>query len=153
MYRESGGRRLTGFYAAHMTASASERLALENRPGRRSERGDLLLHYQPQVDLASGAHHRCRGARPLASSRARGMVSPAKFIPLAEETGLILPIGEWVLRAACARPAPGKRTAGWPPGVAVNLSAPQFRGAGPGEPRPGHSGRRPGSIRAGSTSN
>ncbi|MBI5612437.1 MAG: EAL domain-containing protein [Gammaproteobacteria bacterium] len=116
------------YYSADMTASAAERLALENDLRRALERHELLLHYQPQVSLASGA---ITGVEALLRWRhpQHGMISPAKFIPLAEQTGLILPIGEWVLREACAQ-ARTWQAAGWPLRVAVNLSARQFRQPG-----------------------
>jgi diguanylate cyclase (GGDEF)-like protein/PAS domain S-box-containing protein len=116
------------YYSADMTASAAERLALENDLRRALERHELLLHYQPQVSLASGA---ITGIEALIRWRhpMHGMISPAKFIPLAEQTGLILAIGEWVLRQACVQ-ARAWQTAGWPLRVAVNLSARQFRQPG-----------------------
>jgi len=116
------------YYSADMTASASERLALESDLRRALERNELLLHYQPQVSLASGT---ITGVEALIRWQhpAHGLISPAKFIPLAEQTGLILPIGEWVLRAACAQ-ARAWQEAGWPLRVAVNLSARQFRQPG-----------------------
>jgi EAL domain-containing protein (putative c-di-GMP-specific phosphodiesterase class I) len=84
--------------------------------------GEFELHYQPFVDVKSGE---VRGCEALLRWHhpARGLVMPAEFIPLAEETGLIVPIGEWVLRAACAEAAK------WPVhiGIAVNLSPAQFR--------------------------
>jgi diguanylate cyclase (GGDEF)-like protein/PAS domain S-box-containing protein len=113
------------YYSADMTANAVERLALESDLRRALEREELFLHYQPQVSLASDA---IVGVEALVRWRhpVHGMISPAKFIPLAEETGLILPIGEWVLRQAC-RQARAWRDAGWPLRVAVNVSAHQFR--------------------------
>ena len=116
------------YYSADMTASAAERLALENDLRQALERNELCLHYQPQVDLASGA---ITGVEALIRWQhpAHGMISPEKFIPLAEQTGLILPIGEWVLRQACAQ-ARAWTDAGRPLRVAVNLSARQFRQPG-----------------------
>ncbi|MEK7261668.1 MAG: EAL domain-containing protein, partial [Pseudomonadota bacterium] len=116
------------YYSADMTASASERLALENDLRHALERNELLLHYQPQVGLASGA---ITGVEALIRWQhpVHGVISPEKFIPLAEQTGLILPIGEWVLRQACAQ-ARAWQAAGWPLRVAVNLSARQFRQPG-----------------------
>ncbi|MEK7796019.1 MAG: bifunctional diguanylate cyclase/phosphodiesterase, partial [Pseudomonadota bacterium] len=113
------------YYSADMTASASERLALENDLRHALERNELLLYYQPQVDLTSGA---ITGVEALIRWQhpAHGMISPEKFIPLAEQTGLILPIGEWVLHQACAQ-ARAWQAAGWPPRMSVNLSARQFR--------------------------
>ncbi len=116
------------YYAPDMTVNAAERLALENDLRQALARQELLLHYQPQVSLASGV---ITGVEALLRWRhpVHGMVSPAKFIPLAEETGLILPIGEWVLRTACTQ-ARAWVDAGRPLRVAVNLSARQFRQPG-----------------------
>jgi diguanylate cyclase (GGDEF)-like protein/PAS domain S-box-containing protein len=116
------------YYAADMTVNAAERLALENDLRQALARRELELHYQPQVSLASGV---VTGVEALLRWRhpVHGMISPAKFIPLAEETGLILPIGEWVLRQACTQ-ARAWADAGRPLRVAVNLSARQFRQPG-----------------------
>jgi PAS domain S-box-containing protein len=123
---KDSGRGAFQFYNQSMNAAARERLALEGRLRKALERGELLLHFQPQVDTDSGA---IVGAEALVRWKHPdlGLVSPAQFIPLAEETGLILPIGEWVLRTACAQ---GKA---WQEGghgglhVSVNLSGRQFR--------------------------
>ncbi|MDQ2697038.1 MAG: EAL domain-containing protein [Pseudomonadota bacterium] len=114
------------FYAQEMNARAVERLEMEAHLRRAVEREELLLHYQPRLELRSG---RIPGAEALLRWHRpeRGLVSPADFIPLAEETGLIIPIGEWVLHAAC-RQAKAWLAAGLAPvSVAVNLSARQFR--------------------------
>ena len=127
MYRAKDlGRNTFQFYTAEMNARVSERLALESWLRRAVERNELLLHYQPQVDLRTrhifGAEALVRWQHPKL-----GMVSPGKFIPLAEQTGLIVPIGEWVLRTACAQNK-AWQDAGLPPiAVAVNISARQFR--------------------------
>ncbi|MDC4227281.1 MAG: EAL domain-containing protein [Candidatus Manganitrophus sp.] len=89
------------------------------------ERQEFLLYFQPQVDLSNGEiigfEALLRWHRPEI-----GLISPAEFIPLAEETGLILPIGEWVLRTACAQNVAWQQAGFSPMRIAVNLSARQF---------------------------
>ena len=126
MYRaKEQGRNAFQFYTAEMTASAHKRLSLEGAIRRALERDEFLLHYQPQVNLQSGniigLEALIRWQDPEA-----GLIQPAHFIPLAEETGLIDPIGEWVLGAAC-RQYKSWRLNGTPLRMAVNLSARQFR--------------------------
>ena len=84
-----------------MQAAVDERVALESDLHDGLERGELLLHYQPQVNRVSGV----TGAEVLVRWQhpQRGLVSAAAFIPLAEATGLILPLGQWVLQNACER--------------------------------------------------
>ncbi len=89
---------------------------------------EFVLHYQPKVELRERPHRQRRSARALESSAAGHASSPAQFIPLAEETGLILPIGTWVLREACRQGFSAWQDAGLTHlRVAVNLSAQQFR--------------------------
>ncbi len=114
------------FYSEEMSKSEEERLALEADLRHAIRDGQLELHYQPKVDIASG---RVRSAEALLRWRhpRRGLVPPNAFIPIAEETGLILSIGEWVLRQACAQMR-AWLDSGLPPlRVSVNLSAKQFR--------------------------
>jgi diguanylate cyclase (GGDEF)-like protein len=127
MYRaKEHGRSNFQFFTSEMNERVSERLALENALRRALERNELALHYQQKVSLKTG---RIVGAEALVRwvHPEWGLVRPARFIPLAEETGLIVSIGEWVLREAC-RQARAWLDAGLEPGaVSVNLSARQFR--------------------------
>lgn len=121
--RAGSGRHV--FYSQEMNQRSLELLKLEGDLRRAVERDELSLHFQPQLSLASG---RIRGAEALLRWQRPGVgpVSPALFIPVAEETGLIVSIGEWVIDATCRQIA-AWRAAGLPPlRVAVNLSARQF---------------------------
>jgi diguanylate cyclase (GGDEF)-like protein/PAS domain S-box-containing protein len=114
------------FYNADMNLTVSLRLAMETQLRRALERKEFVLHYQPQISLHSG---QIIGMEALLRWQhpERGLVAPGEVIPLLEETGLILPVGEWVLRTACAQNS-AWQAAGLPPlRVAVNLSARQFR--------------------------
>ena len=128
MYRaKEHGRNNYQFYTADMNAKSVERLALESRLRRALEREEFQLYYQPQVDLNTGQVIGMEALIRWRRSDTSELVSPAEFIPLAEETGLIVPIGEWVMRTACAQNR-AWQDAGLPPlRVAVNLSARQFR--------------------------
>lgn len=114
------------FYTIEMHVRAAKRLELENGLRRALEQNDFVLYYQPQVDLRSGRvlqmEALLRWQHPT-----RGLVSPAEFVPLAEETGMIVPIGDWVLRTACTQ-LRAWHLAGFPTiRVAVNFSARQFQ--------------------------
>ena len=113
------------FYTAEMNARAERRLTLETGLRHALERGEFLLHYQPQVDIASGE---IIGAEALIRWQHPewGLVSPAEFIPLAEETGLILPIGEWVLTEACTQARHWHEAGYTELRIAVNLSGRQL---------------------------
>jgi diguanylate cyclase (GGDEF)-like protein len=127
MFRaKAQGRNGYCFYAPQGGAYSLERLTMEAQLKRALERDELTLHYQPKQDIATG---RITGMEALLRWRhpELGLVSPARFIPLAEETGLIVPIGEWVLRTACTQVAALPHGArGDALRVAVNLSARQF---------------------------
>ncbi len=126
MYRaKESGKNAYRFYTAEMNAAVQERMEIEHglRQALREER--FVLHYQPQVNVATG---QVVGVEALLRwmHPERGLLSPASFIAIAEDSGLIEPIGEWVLRAAC-RQIMDWRQAGMEVKVAVNLSARQFR--------------------------
>jgi EAL domain-containing protein (putative c-di-GMP-specific phosphodiesterase class I) len=130
MYRaKEAGRNNFQFYTSEMNERVNERLQLENALRRALERREFVLHYQQKVDLKSGA---VIGAEALVRwlHPEWGLVRPARFIALAEETGLIVQLGEWVLGEAC-RQARAWLDEGLNPGrVSVNLSARQFRQEG-----------------------
>ncbi|HEU4373091.1 MAG TPA: bifunctional diguanylate cyclase/phosphodiesterase, partial [Telluria sp.] len=113
------------FYRPELNQGANERFKFESALRRALERDEFLLHYQPQVSLANGA---IIGVEALVRWQhpELGLIAPGRFIGLAEETGLILPIGEWVLRRACEQSC-AWQNAGLPAvPVSVNLSARQF---------------------------
>ncbi|HQU15587.1 MAG: hypothetical protein B7Z66_00885 [Chromatiales bacterium 21-64-14] len=120
------GRNTYRLYTAELRTRVARRMSLETSLRHALERAEFLLYYQPQVDLGTGA---ISGAEALIrwQNPEAGLVAPGDFIPVAEDTGLIVPIGEWVLREAC-RQARAWRDAGLPPiTVTVNLSARQLR--------------------------
>ena len=127
MYRaKESGRNTYRFFDEHMNVEATEHLSIRNGLRLALERDEFVLHYQPQIDLRSGL---VVGAEALLrwNHPSQGLVGPGRFIPVAEDNGLIVPIGEWVLGEAC-RQAARWRDAGLPALVmAVNLSAVQFR--------------------------
>jgi len=127
MYRaKESGRNNFQFFTQDLNALMTERLAMESNLRRALERDQFLLHYQPRVDLVTG---RIIGAEALIRWMLpeQGLISPGRFIPLAEETGLIVPIGKWVLRAACAQNKAWQDAGLEPIVVSVNVSARQFR--------------------------
>ncbi|MET0722594.1 MAG: EAL domain-containing protein [Tardiphaga sp.] len=123
MYGAKGdGRRNYRFFEPAMDASAKERRALEQDLRAALANGGLEIHYQPQVDISSNEVTGCEALLRWRHPE-RGMVSPAEFIPVAEETGLITELGEWVLLAACIEAATWPRQVK----VAVNVSPVQFK--------------------------
>lgn len=126
MYRaKERGRNAYQFYTADMTTRVREHLALRTQLRRALERDELRLQYQPMLDLRSGQvtalEALVRWQHPD-----HGMIPPDRFIPLAEETGLIVPLGEWVLRSVCAQLRAWRETDMAPIRVAVNISGRQF---------------------------
>jgi diguanylate cyclase (GGDEF)-like protein/PAS domain S-box-containing protein len=127
MYRaKEKGKNQFEMFSAAMSGRFHERLAVETDLHRAIERGDFLLHYQPQVDLKTG---QMIATEALLRWNRNGlkMTSPLDFIPLAEETGLIVPIGEWVLRTAAKQNKAWHDSGISPIRVAINLSARQFQ--------------------------
>jgi len=130
MYQaKRGGRGTFRIFASPMGRFAQQRLALEGQLRKAIDAGQFALWYQPTIDVATrkiiGAEALIRWQHPE-----RGMVFPGEFIELCEETGLIVPIGEWVLRTACAQSRQWQREGLPAIPVAINLSAQQLRGAG-----------------------
>lgn len=126
MYKaKEAGKNNCQFYTKGMNATAVNYLLLENDLRRAVEQQQLTLYYQPQVDLKTGE---MMGVEALVRwlHPERGVVSPAHFIPLAEETGLIVPIGEWVLREACRQQKIWLDAGKLVGKIAVNLSPRQF---------------------------
>ncbi len=126
MYRaKEKGKNNYQFYLNSMNAAAYDRLALENSLHHAIERDELLLHYQPQTSIETGE---ILGIEALVRWRhpSLGIIPPGEFIPLAEETGLILPMGEWVLRTTCLQNKQWTEVNGWRLRISVNLSAKQL---------------------------
>jgi len=129
MYRaKEAGRNTYQLCTEDMKRRAHERLSLETRLRKAISAGQLTLHYQPQINLMSG---KVIGVEALVrwSDPERGLIHPSAFIPLAEETRLILPLGDWVLRAACAQMREWRDRGLDLPHVSVNVSARQFQHA------------------------
>ncbi|MFZ2648773.1 MAG: EAL domain-containing protein [Burkholderiaceae bacterium] len=120
-HAKSSGRNTFEFYSAELNSASLERLSLETQLRRAIERDELVLHYQAKVDFASG---RIVGAEALARwmRPGVGMVPPAQFIPIAEEIGLIVEIGEWVIAATCAQMAAWRDAGLGDVKVAVNVT-------------------------------
>jgi len=128
-HAKENGRNNFQFFKAEMNLKAVERQSLESGLRRALEREEFLLHYQPKVNLETGD---ITGVEALIRWRQpdRGLVPPSQFVPIAEDCGLILHIGRWVLREAC-RQARAWQDAGLPTvPVAVNVSAVEFRDKG-----------------------
>ena len=128
-YAKNTGRNRVGFYRHDMETPAIKRSSIESELRNALDKEELELYYQPTIDLETG---KINGAEALMRWRhpIRGLVAPDQFIPAAEASGLIVPMGRWALREAC-RQAKAWQNAGLPPiPIAVNVSALQFRTAG-----------------------
>jgi len=125
-HAKKNGRSSFQFFAPVMNVFARERLELESGLRRALAQGEFELHYQPKVDVGTG---RIDSAEALIRWRhpKRGLIAPSGFIPIAEETGLIVPIGEWVLHEACRQTRAWHQSGMKPLRIAVNLSAEQFK--------------------------
>ena len=122
------GRNTFRFFSPDLDAKVRARMHLENDLRLAVDRNEFLLHYQPQIELATG---RIIGVEALLRwlHPQRGLVLPGAFIPTAEETGLILPIGEWALRTACVQARAWQEAGGPQLRIAVNISSKQLNGA------------------------
>jgi diguanylate cyclase (GGDEF)-like protein len=125
-HAKENGRNNFQYFTAEMNLKVVERQSLESSLRRALEREEFLLHYQPKVNLNTGkitsVEALIRWQHP-----GRGLVSPAQFVPIAEDSGLILPIGRWVLREACRQARTWQDTGLPPVPMAVNVSAAEFR--------------------------
>ena len=129
--KRAGGN-MFQYYSSEMNTAAHEHLELEAALRKAIQNQEFILYYQPKLDLASG---KVSGVEALIrwESPEIGIISPDKFIPLAEETGLIIPIGEWALREACKTNKRWQDFGYEPISVAVNISAKQFQQQNLGE--------------------
>ena len=120
------GKSTYQYYSGYMNAASVQRLAVENGLRRALERDEFTLHYQPQIAIGSG---QIVGMEALIrwNDPDRGHVPPSEFIPVAESSGLILPIGEWIMREACRQAAAWQQRAVSRVPIAVNVSGVQFR--------------------------
>lgn len=128
-HAKSKGRNTHASYSPRMHAGSKNRLEMRNLLRHAIDRDEMVLHYQPKVSLRTG---QLIGAEALIRwhSKELGLVSPVNFIPLAEESGLIVPIGDWVLRTACAQAQQWQNRSVEPFVMAANLSARQLSEVG-----------------------
>ncbi len=125
-YAKAHGKNHFQYYRHSMNAAALERLTLENEFRRALEREELILHYQPQINVSTGA---ITGMEALIrwEHPERGLVMPSEFVPLAEESGLIIPMSDWVLKTACMQSRIWREEGYEIPAVSINLSSQQFQ--------------------------
>jgi diguanylate cyclase (GGDEF)-like protein/PAS domain S-box-containing protein len=128
MYRaKEMGRNNFRFFTPELNERALTRAHMEHQIRHALERNEFDVHYQPLIDLKTGRVIRAEALLRWRNAEL-GHVSPEKFIPLAEEIGLITPIGEWVLKTACQQAVAWRRDGLCPPRISVNVSSRQFRG-------------------------
>jgi diguanylate cyclase (GGDEF)-like protein/PAS domain S-box-containing protein len=126
-HAKAQGRNIYQVYTAIMNEKFYEKLSLENSLRKALDREEFIIHYQPKVDIRSGKITGMEALVRWQNEKQGRLVSPAEFIPLAEDTGLIVPIGKWILYKACLQNK-AWQDLGFPPmTVAVNLSARQFQ--------------------------
>lgn len=123
-FAKATGRNNFQFFTPQMNQAASERLQIESSLRQALGRDEFALHYQPIVNLSSGII--CAAEALLRWHPSAGSIGPERFIPIAEETGLIVPIGEWVVRNACRERQKWSALGVTPPRIVVNVSARQF---------------------------
>jgi diguanylate cyclase (GGDEF)-like protein/PAS domain S-box-containing protein len=125
-HAKDAGRNTYRLFDGAMNLHAQEALRLRGNFQQALERGEFVLYMQPQIDLQSG---RVVGAEALVrwDDPLRGLIPPGQFIPVAESSGFIVPLGQWVLREACRQAVAWAESQGQPLGVAVNISAIQFK--------------------------
>jgi len=127
MYQaKENGRNLSQFFTTRMNDAANERRSLETALHQALEREEFVLHYQPIVDAKTGLLTSCETLLRWHQPE-HGNVFPDKFIPLAEDTGLIIPIGAWVLEKACFEAVNWAKKKENPPNISVNMSSRQFQ--------------------------
>jgi diguanylate cyclase (GGDEF)-like protein len=125
-HAKAQGRGALQFYRAAMNAGALSRMILEAKLRRALAQGEFVLHYQPQIALATGEVVGFEGVVRWQEPEL-GLVGPAEFIPLAEETGLILALGDWIVREACRQTVAWHARGVCPVPISVNLSTQQLR--------------------------
>jgi diguanylate cyclase (GGDEF)-like protein len=125
-HAKESGKHTTRYYSSELNARALQKLSLANELRRAIDRDELRLYYQPKVEISTG---RVIGAEALVRWQhpQRGLVPPFEFIPLAEENGLIVPLGNWVMREACRQSRAWQAVSSKVPRIAVNVSSHQFR--------------------------
>lgn len=123
---KAAGGNTVRLYNSPMNQRIQSRVAIEQRLRRALERGELEIYYQPQTEISSG---RLIGAEALLRWHVDGgLIPPVEFIPVAETSGLIVPIGEWIIETVIAQAAQWRQQLGWAPRLAINLSPRQFVG-------------------------